>query len=135
MAISASASPPKAHTPGPWKRGDCDSWIIWAPRYAATEWVSEGATLGEPEAVVVSVVEARAWMMGGIDPDEREAWLAEIDATANLISAAPDMLEALKAAKDAIRAWHGSNAWEIYDRSSPEMKAINAAIAKAEGRP
>lgn len=122
------------YTPGPWKRGDCDSWIIWAPRYASTEWVSEGCTLGEPEAVVVAVVQAEAWAKGGIDPDEREAWLAETDATSNLIAAAPDMLEALKTAKETIRAWHGPNAWEIYDRVSPEMRVINEAIAKAEGR-
>lgn len=46
-----------------------------------------------------------------------------------------DMLEALKTAKETIRAWHGPNAWDIYDRVSPEMRVINEAIAKAEGRP
>ncbi len=53
---------------------------------------------------------------------------------AQLIAAAPELLEALKTAKEAIRAWHGPNEWDIYDRASPEMKAINSAIAKAEGR-
>lgn len=75
--------------------------------------------------------------------NEQGNWLAEVFADgapdnaiadARLIAAAPEMLEALKTAKDTIRAWHGPNDWEIYDRSSPEMKAINAAIAKAEGR-
>lgn len=56
------------------------------------------------------------------------------DADAALIAAAPDLLAALKTAKETIRAWHGPNAWEIYDRVSPEMRAINDAIAKSEGR-
>lgn len=45
-----------------------------------------------------------------------------------------ELLAALKTAKETIRVWHGPNEWEIYDRASPEMKAINSAIAKAEGR-
>ena len=42
-----------------------------------------------------------------------------------------ELLAALKQAKDIIKIWHGSNAWEIYDNQSPEMKMINAAILKA----
>lgn len=53
------------------------------------------------------------------------------DENARLIAAAPDLLEALKTAKETIRLWHGPVSWDIYDRASPEMKAINAAIAKA----
>lgn len=53
---------------------------------------------------------------------------------AQLIAAAPELLEALKTAKETIRVWHGPNAWDIYDRASPEMKVINSAISKAEGR-
>ena len=55
-------------------------------------------------------------------------------------NAAPELLEALKRAVDVIRTWHGMNepaefseaTWRLY-RSSPEMKAILTAIAKAEG--
>lgn len=63
------------------------------------------------------------------------------DANARLIAAAPDLLAALKRAVDTIRAFHGlglpSHAevemWNLYQQS-PEMQAINDAIAKAEGR-
>jgi hypothetical protein len=111
------------HTPDPWKRGDCDSWIIWAPRYASTEWVSNGCTLGEPEAVVVAVVQSEAWVKDGLDPDEREAWLAETDATANLIAAAPELLAALRPFAEH------PDGWTIYT-----VDAAIKAIAKAEGR-
>lgn len=128
---------PKA-TPGPWKRGDCDSWIVWAPRYASTDWVSQGCTLGAPEAVVVAVVEATAWAMGGLDPDERDAWLAETDATADLIAAAPDLLAALKGLDEAFVSRHGCFP---LDEVTPEqrlwkvaMQNARAAIDKAEGR-
>lgn len=83
------------HTPAPWKTGNCDDGIIWAPRFASTEIVSKGCTIGEPEAVVVAVVEYPAFAMGGLDPEERDAWLAETVANAKLIAAAPDMAEAL----------------------------------------
>lgn len=50
------------------------------------------------------------------------------------MTAVEELLEALKDAKKTIRAWHGEVAWDIYDSHSPEMKRLNAAIAKAEGR-
>jgi hypothetical protein len=60
---------------------------------------------------------------------------------ARLIVAAPDLLAALKRAVEAIRSFHGiglsgkaeEGMWQLY-QASPEMTAINAAIAKAEGR-
>jgi hypothetical protein len=67
-----------------------------------------------------------------------------IEANAHLIAAAPELLAALKRAVDTIHAWHDmtgnlseddkATAWRIYRTHAPEMKAINAAIAKAEGR-
>jgi len=44
-----------------------------------------------------------------------------------------ELLEALKIAFGTIRAWHGEIAWDLY-QDSPEMKIINAAIAKCEGK-
>ncbi len=43
-----------------------------------------------------------------------------------------DLVEALKIARDTIEALHGEVAWDIYDKHSPEMNAINKALAKAE---
>ncbi len=54
-------------------------------------------------------------------------------ANAYLIAAAPELLEALKFARNTIEIWHGEVAWPEY-QSSPEMKMINSAIARAEGR-
>jgi hypothetical protein len=64
--------------------------------------------------------------------DARGGW-PDAEANARLIAAAPELLTALQTAKDTIRVWHGPNAWDIYDRCSPEMMAINAAISKATG--
>lgn len=38
------------------------------------------------------------------------------------------MLKALRMARAAIRALHGPVAWEIYERASPEMRTIDAAL-------
>jgi len=43
-----------------------------------------------------------------------------------------ELLAALKLAKNTIKYLHGPVAWEIYDKASPEMKVINAAIEKGE---
>ena len=55
------------------------------------------------------------------------------------------LLDELRAAKEVIKVWHSifseyicspsaapAEAWEVYNRKSPEMQKINAAIAKAE---
>ena len=56
-----------------------------------------------------------------------------VKANAHLISAAPMMYEALKQAKETIHAWHGDIVWDLYQQS-PEMKKVNEAISKAEGK-
>lgn len=59
---------------------------------------------------------------------------ASVEDTARLLAAAPDLLAALKRAREALKAFEDiSGTWDLYQHS-PEMKAINAAIAKAEGR-
>ena len=60
--------------------------------------------------------------------------LKEAEANAQLIASAPDMVEALKIARDTIEALHGEVAWDIYDKHSPEMNAINKALARVEGK-
>jgi len=105
------------HTPGPWAFDPDDFTEVFNP---------------DSGAMICKVLEADDFpcLEEGTHGDVQDECLAN----ARLIAAAPDMLEALKAAKETIRVWHGPNAWDIYDRSSPEMKAINEAIAKAEGR-
>lgn len=102
------------------------------------------STLGAQEAIVTAA--PGEWELIGRDMirTKRTAdgggmvvaqfWTSPAPEHAALMVAAPELLEALKTAKETIRAWHGPNAWDIYDRASPEMKAINSAIAKAEGR-
>jgi hypothetical protein len=45
-----------------------------------------------------------------------------------------DLLEALYKARETIAALHGEPGWDIYEKNSPEMRLIDVAIAKAEGR-
>jgi len=89
------------------------------------------------------------WEVAGQDPDIYiESGLKtlcklwgrgeEQEANAELIAAAPDLLEALLKAKELIKEWHnigagemGDGLWAIYDSKSPEMKRINEAIKKA----
>lgn len=64
------------------------------------------------------------------------------EANARLMAAAPELLEALRGTITTIRAWHDmtvnltdadkETAWRIYSQNAPEMRRINAAIAKAE---
>lgn len=101
----------RKHTPGPWVVGPIDDTVV-------THLGKDGVR----------------YEVAAIDGDYNDPTNWPImEANARLIAAAPDMLEALEKAKETIRAWHGPVAWEIYDRASPEMKMINAAIAKAGG--
>ena len=95
------------HTPGPW--GYWEDSCSECERLGSAEYVIDGPPGGNHGQF-------------SHEPDAR------------LIAAAPELLEALKKAKDVIRVWHGPIAWDIYDRASPEMTEINAAIANAEGR-
>ena len=45
---------------------------------------------------------------------------------------AKELLERLKEAKNVIRLFHGELQWVIYDRLSPEMQRLNAAITRAQ---
>ena len=86
------------HTPGPWhKRNVTEIW-------------------GGPDKHIAST-KNRSMDNGLISH--------EIDANARLIAAAPEMLEALKAARVVVEA----------DGARATLSIIDAAIAKAEGKP
>jgi hypothetical protein len=52
-----------------------------------------------------------------------------------LIASAPDLLEALLRAREALKANEEiTGTWKLYQHS-PEMQCINAAITKATGEP
>lgn len=99
-----------AHTPGPWVTGS-----------GGFESVKTPGPNGRPIALVAG--ETQRWPF-------REG---EMLANARLIAAAPDLLEAVRDAIETIHEWHGDVAWDLYQHS-PEMKRLNAAIAKVEGR-
>lgn len=85
------------------------------------------------------VADVRGWghltgQGGGCAFDEDKA-IAIQTANANLIAAAPDLLDALHVAYKTIRALHGTIAPGLWDNycSTPQMQTIIAAIKKAEG--
>lgn len=59
-----------------------------------------------------------------LDPEYRIAYCP-------LHAAAEQLRDALVCARSTILAWHGDDAWSLYQQS-PEMKQINSALAAAE---
>ncbi len=68
----------------------------------------------------------------GMGADDLAVAGAECEANARLIAAAPDLLAALEEAITLIEFFHGAPGWPEY-QSSPEMKRIRAASARARG--
>lgn len=67
-------------------------------------------------------------------PAERSAEENQImEATSRLIAAAPDMLEALKLARNRMSHRYDCG-WQSFEGCQCEIRQIEAAIAKAEGR-
>ncbi len=60
-------------------------------------------------------------------------WSDDTEHNARLIAAAPELLDALRDAMQAVEVFHGPIAWEVFRDHSPEMKRWRAAIAKATG--
>lgn len=97
-----------SHTPGPWR----------VEIRAGDEWYFGGGN--DQEFVIRGLKDPEA---GGDDPIAVYSADTEEDrANARLISAAPELLEALK---EVIK---------VSDRATVEFDAARAAIAKAEGR-
>ena len=60
----------------------------------------------------------------GVDTDCHNAMIFAADAI-------DDLVAALEEARRTIKALHGPVAWDIFERNAPEMKRIDAALAKA----
>jgi len=129
------------HTPGPWA---VHSGHTVVPACDASKKLGGSADPDHEAQTYAKVLHGFGTCDGGTeDPDFYRSRMSRDEAKANarLIAAAPDLLTALKQAVAAIRAFHGlglpshaeSEVWALYQRS-PEMQAINAAIAKAEGQ-
>lgn len=96
-----------SHTPGPWGY-TYDGSSTWSIGPSDDPQVNSVATIF----------------------DRRDA---RARANAQVIAAAPDLLAALKRAREALKATEDiTGTWDLYQHS-PEMQAINAALAKAEG--
>jgi hypothetical protein len=103
------------HTPGPWevKQGADERDFIVADQ--------TGNTVCEPNAELFN-----EWPE--LDPNVHHISVAEAQANARLIAAAPDLLESLKEALSII-----GNRLPVGSFTEAKAKAL-AAIAKAEGR-
>lgn len=100
------------HTPGPWSSHFEEAYYVTGP------------DLGRV-AMMMNLKGAHG--LGGRRSGDEAA------ANCRLIAAAPDLLEALREAMDAVKTFHGPDCWDIYEQHSPEMKRWRAAIAKATG--
>lgn len=106
------------HTPGPW------AICTWASHMPLSGWPSEVcADDGEGDGATICMF----YRVDLYDFDR-----AAVEANARLIAAAPDLLAALEEAITLVEFFHGVPGWTEY-QSSPEMKRLRAAIAKARG--
>jgi hypothetical protein len=117
-----------AHTPGPWKKGSCDSSVIWARSFRTIAWKDCPEDIERGEGVAVASIDDPIWAhQERLDFDESlDAWEAEVAANKNLIAAAPDLLDALKRLIEPAPGVARLPAW-VYG-------IVRPAIAKAEGR-
>ncbi len=100
------------HTPGPW----------YVSKRNPLRVIESG-----PRALTLATVGTNGH---GVTAEGAQA---EAEANARLIAAAPELLDALRDAMQAVEVFHGPIAWEVFRDHSPEMKRWRAAIAKATG--
>lgn len=105
------------HTPGPWEVKPVDSLDFRRP--------------GEDGAKDLCIVAAN-----GICPGIVWDYLKEGEANARLFAAAPDMIEALREAEEALRSCYQVADYPANGKSTQDMalRTVRDAIAKAEGR-
>jgi len=110
------------HTPGPWILAKNENWPfgikVFSKSVEGIEILSQHAYCHSSTQNTRKENEDGIGFKHGKDREEAKRAIAEQDANAALIAAAPDMLEALK------------HAQRLYDYD----KTISAAIAKAEGK-
>lgn len=107
------------HIPGPWEAGTGDN-----DGYESITIEHEGFPICEVRGTDD---------MSCIDDDEEEARIAsEMVSTARLICAAPDLLQALEAARDHLEYVGYGDDWERQGTESLRDQ-IDEAIAKAKG--
>lgn len=109
-----------SHTKGPWRIEDGRSIV--------GDWE-------DGETVQVCAMNRTHWSEGSCDWQAKNDRMAtEAPANACLISAAPELLEALKRLLPLAQATAGAHSQANYDRCLPSIKAAEHAIEKAEGR-
>ena len=116
------------HTKGnPYRGGEgahVEKYIGWEEGYRYATEKMQGRTAGNPYCIHVKYEadedsRRRQW--------KREGWEVGYHSRDAVVV---ELLEALKVARETIRLWHGKEAWVLY-LASPEMKMIDAAIARA----
>ncbi|MCM3565942.1 hypothetical protein [Hydrogenophaga intermedia] len=105
------------HTPGPWAV-DIDGIVVGPPVLPAV--------FGDPIPI------GSAWVTGAYYAEDQTE---ESRANARLMAAAPELLDALREAMQAVEAFHGPDHWDVYRDHSPEMKRWRDVITKATGVP
>ena len=111
------------HTPGPWRVGNSDE--VYAGTKIVAGTYSSGDYMPHPEAKI------DGQQVGLVEPKESIA-------NVRLIAAAPEMLEALKAAEQILKRSPNlvtNDRGRFRNVSTISVEAeVRAAIAKAEGR-
>jgi len=131
LAADALGMPPAktAHTPGPWNANGEVIEVTGSDGKTDPLWCGDIHPTGKYRGAICRIQSADHLGSSAIG-------IAEAEANARLMAAAPDMYEALKKAEsaliDAIEVVIGR---EVTERDiTPPLHRVRAAIAKAEGR-